>query len=395
MTTRAGLAGLLTGLAVALLLHVGLRPAWPGAGCPWIAAAAAALLLLAGGGRWAARRSGSVRPARCAALGALSGGLAGALAFCLFGAAFAATPAAGPAAVFSPPVGLAARLMRTETAFLVLFLAGSGAGALGGWLAHPRPGAPADVFDKQAPQMALNGAITAVPASVVAAALAAGVFLRLGDLVGQQTGESGLPARLAGPPLGLALLLVLLSQLVLLLVIPHEARQADHRCGMDEIKMAAYVAIGAAPLLGLLLFLLARPLFWRPPVMAALLASLALSLQGLHTLRRVVLPRRAAFPAPPPGRQQTQARFFGTIAHSRGPRLVVLCAGCGLLMVLPVYVTVLAPLVNLAAAGRPFLLQALAGLGPAAAAGAALTAIYLFYLHLGRRFARHNPPPGG
>jgi hypothetical protein len=96
-----------------------------------------------------------------------------------------------------------------------------------------------------------------------------------------------------------------------------------------------------------------------------------------------------------------EARWFGTIANSRGPRLVVLCIGCGLVMVLPLYVSVFSVLINLSSgtasstfsqpipevAWRLFLSQALASIGIVTAAGVALTVIYLFYLNLGRWFS--------
>jgi hypothetical protein len=292
---------------------------------------------------------------------------------------------------------------RTMQAFLLLFLGGSGLGALGGWFARPRQTGQSDTFDKTAPQMAMNATITAVPDSVVAAALTAAVFSRLADSVGRQTEEVDCATMILEWPLAVSLLLALLSQFVLTLVIPHEAREAEHRSGMDEVKMAAFVGIGAAPVLALLLFLGDGAVFSSPLVLTALLASLLMSLLCLRTLLMIVLPRRKSFPVPPEGRQKTEANLFGTIAVSRGPRLVVLCIGCGLMMVLPLYVSVISVLINLASLtggsafafipdikGKIFLEQALASTGLSTAASAVLSLIYLFYLNLGRGFRKWN-----
>jgi len=183
MTTRAGFIGLLTGLIATLLLVYPLAIAWPAA-TPWRwMAVLAAAALTVGGGWLAGRWSGSRQPVRCAALGGLAGGLAGVIVFCLLGAA-----AAGLAGVpFTSQQPLVETIVyQTQVAFLVSFFGGIGLGLLGGWLAHPRRGGQPDVFDKSAPQMALNVTITAAPASVVAAAMAAAVFSRLADFAGEQ-----------------------------------------------------------------------------------------------------------------------------------------------------------------------------------------------------------------
>ena len=378
MTTRAGTAGLLAGLAAAGLLFLLWTPS------AWAALAGAGALALAGG--WAAARwSGSVEGWRCAALGAVSGGLAGALVFCLWGAAWAGS---GGVLALARPEAL---VRQTLAVFLALFAGGGGLGMLGGALAGWQQRLPGSVdrFDKEAPQMAMNAAITAACATAVAAVLAALVFTRLGALLSGPAGAAGLAGTLVRPPLGVALLLTLIAQAALLAVVPHEARQAEHRCGTDEVKMAATVAIGVAPLLAALLLGVAPQLYAWPPLVAALLVSAGLSLAALQVLRRVVLPRRAAFPVPPAGRAQAEARYFGSIARSRGPRLAVLCAGCGLLMVLPFYIVVAAPLINLSQpAGDLYRLQALASTGLIVAASAALTGMYWFYLWLGRWYSR-------
>jgi hypothetical protein len=254
-----------------------------------------------------------------------------------------------------------------------------GLGALGGWLACPFRNEKPEMFDKSAPQMALNASITAVLASVVAVAASAAIFSRLVDV----------NHPILNWTLAISLMLVLVSHLTLILVIPHEAQQAEHRCGMDEVGMGAYVGIGAAPVLALLLFLVERQLFLHPLVIVSLLISSGLSLRSLHTLCRLILPRRGEFPAPQTHKEKIAASFFGTIADSRGPRLVVLCIGCGLVLILPLYVTVFSVLVNLLNPPSDlFPTQAFWSIGLIVGASAILTSAYLFYLNLGRWFRK-------
>ena len=377
----------------------------------WIAAAVVMILMIAGG-LWAGWWSRSSHPGRCAALGGLAGGLAGILLFCLWGAATAGCARWLPPldhatnATISQLEILSAIVRQTLYMFLALFLGGSGLGTFGGWLASLRRPKQADVFNKDEPQMAMNAAITAVPASIVAAALAAGIFSRLSELIGEQTGQTVFDRTIVELPLAVSLLLVLISHFSLTLVVMHEAQQAEHLCGMDEVKMGAYVGIGAAPLLILLLLLANPDAFSNPLVLTALLASTILSLKSLHTLTKQILPRRAAFPAPRGVRQKTEAKLFGTIAASRGPRLVVLCIGCGLVMILPLHVSVFSVLINLnhaltgSAFSQPlpavtwnlYLIQALVSMGVVTAAIVLLVIMYLFYLNLGRWFSKRNTP---
>jgi MFS family permease len=418
MTTRAGSAGILTGLITTLIIYLlfiahpdAFLQRWSAdtAGPIWITAAVLVILFIAGGwsaGWW----SGSVRPWRRAVLGGLAGGLAGIILFCLWGAATAGSVR------FASPLDYATNgfvsqievfnviIRQTLEAFLVLFLGGGGLGALGGWLAGLGRGDREDVFDKAKPQMAMNASITAVPASIVAAVLATGIFSRLSDLLDNQPGQPILDGTIMTMPLAVSLLLVLISHFALTLVIPHEAQQAEHLCGMDEVKMAAYVGIGAAPLLILLLLLVNPDSFTTPLVLIALLASTAMSLKSLHTLFKQILPRRASFPPPQPGRQKREAIWFGTIAKSPASRLVVLCIGCGLVMVLPLYVSVLSVLINLnhTLVSSPFshplpevswglfMTQALVITGAVATSIVLLVTIYLFYLNLGRWFNKQN-----
>lgn len=417
MTTRAGFTGILAGLALTIFIYL-LPAAWQGAGRVDFAGCAraaipVAVIALPAAGLLAAWWSGSTQPARCAVLGGLAGGLAGTVVYCLWGAAAGWYPQIQAAGAPSPVESISAIVRNTLAMFLALSLGGALLGSPGGWLAcfrkttrrgsSAREAFPRDEFNKDHPQMALNASITAVPAAIVAAALAGAIFPRLSNLISRQAGQAVLAAADLDLPLEIALLLVLVAHLALALVVPHEARQAGNLCGLDEVKMAAYVSTAAAPVLSLLLWLVDRAAFSNPRVVAALLASAGLSLVSLHILRTVVLPRRASFPAHPVDR--VEARWFGTIANSRGPRLAVLCAGCGLAMALPLYVTVLSVLVNLAGAApgsaatpdpgtagawRPFIIQALVSAGLSSAAFAALTFVYIFYLNLGRWFSKWN-----
>jgi hypothetical protein len=271
---------------------------------------------------------------------------------------------------------IAAMVNRTQWAFLILFLSGVGLGSLGGWLAHPRSEGRADVFDKSEPQMAMNATLTVLPASIITAALTAGIFYRLSDSIG---------INVLDMPLTVSLLLALISHLALTLIIPHEAREAEHCCGMDEVKMAAYVGIGTAPVLAILLSLVDINLLANPRVIVALLASSAMSLKSLQTLLKTIMPGRDSFPIP---QDDIEAKLFGSIADSHGPRLVALCTGCGLVMVLPLHATVVSVLINLSSAQNIFLTQALVSSGMATASITLLSVIYLFYLNLGRWFKR-------
>jgi hypothetical protein len=274
---------------------------------------------------------------------------------------------------------------------------------VGGWLVCPSQGNHADSFDKVGPQMALNVSITAVPASIVAATLAAAIFSRLADLVGLQTNHSNCIGAIQDMPLVVSLLLVLFSHFALTMVVPHEARQAKHLCGMDEVKMGAYVGIGASPVLIILLILIEPDYFTNPLVITALLACTGMSLKSLHTLFKLILPSRASFPAPQESWKKTEASLFGTISSSSGTQLVELCIGCGLVMVLPLYVSVLSILINLNIVWSNsaftlipdtmwhlFLIQALVSMGLVTVSIVVLSAIYLFYLNLGRWFSKWN-----
>jgi len=245
--------------------------------------------------------------------------------------------------------------------------------------------------------MAMNVSITALPASIIAAVLAAAAFPRLSYLV---AGKALLEKSTTELPLVAALIMVLVSHIAVTLVVPHETRMSEHLCGMDEVKMAAYVGIGAAPLLIFLLLLTYPAGFTNPWVLAVLLVCVFLSLINAYSLIKLVMPKRASFPPHEAGRNKTEAVLFGSIAQSIAGRLVVLCIGCGLVMIWPLYIAVISILVNLnflmgTSAGsvsiwKLYVLQALTSLGLAAISISALVLIYMFYLNLGRWFNRRN-----
>ncbi len=402
MSTRAGAVGLLTGLIASVinfLLFIIQPDAFLGTSATfmsypfWIAVVVTALMIIIGGWR-AARRSGSVLSGRLIILGALAGSLAGVVIFCLWGAALA-----GQAMWFLPErmiagvdvskvVLIEALILRTQYAFLALFLGGAGMGGLGGWCASLQHNGSFDTFDRADPQMVLNASITAVPASMLAVAVAAAAFNHLPE---------GVSENVAKLPLITALLILVVGHLALTLVIPHETGHALHRCGMDEIKMAAYVGIVTAPVLLIVLIFTNIESLSYPLVMVSVLVCWVMSLVNLLVLIRVVLPRRALFPAPQDEKQKKEATLFGTIAFSNARRLVVLCSGCGLAMALPLYLSVLSVLINLANAKGGsgvnwglFKAQMLASVGISAAAVAVLVLIYMFYLNLGRWWKKNK-----
>lgn len=248
--------------------------------------------------------------------------------------------------------------------------------------------------------MAMNASITAVAATIVTTGMAAVIYTNLAKNLDVLT-EVGDPESVMVFPLRISLLLVLISQLALTLVVPHETRQSEHRCGMLEVRMAAWVGMAAAPFLILLLVIINSGIFNNPTILVTLVISIGLSLACGYIYFRKVLPRLASFPRPAEDRKQKEADLFGTIAVSRGSRLVILCIGCGLLMVLPVYVVNLSVLINLANPSigpgsnpdqivRLFLLQALGGMGVAVTTATLLSLMYIFYFNLGRWYSKRK-----
>ena len=430
MTTRAGVSGLITGCVLVGLLFYPLYVVVPGAyilGGPTgsifaseVLVVAAAAMTVAGGG-WAAWWGGARSRTRRAALGAVAGSLAGLVAFCGLGAAAAGAAGAGRLlqSLRKPPaeatwmvwLNLEAAVRTvwwTDELFWALVTIGAGLGAVGGLYVRPFP-PPAgwEEFDKHEAQMALNVAITAVPSAAVAVLLAAMFFSGLPGALIQGATIYTLTLTLSPYgtltwPVVTALLMYLIALAALALVTPHEARQANHRLGLDEVRMAAWVGIFVPPALAVLLFLVNPGLVLTPTVLGVLLVSGGLCYSLLMTLRRLILPKRATLPPPA---HRVEALLFGSIARSHGPRLVVLCLGCGLAMGAPLYVAVGAPALSLmlmprtwggsgldpaGVVQRLFLAQAALGVGLVGGTALVLIVIYLFYLWLGRRFSRKS-----
>ncbi len=408
MTTRAGLAGLVTGLLLSGVLFYPLYVVWPGCyienwpdtcWLPGIILAALAAALVVFGGGVAAAWGGASRPAQRVGLGALAGGLAGLVLFCTLGAAAAGVAGAGHGlAHMAENPSAAETLLRvtgwTHAVFWSLALGGIALGGAGGLWAAPAAQSGAG---GAGPAMPLNATITAVPSAALAVILVMRVFGRL------PAGEAGSvsvlsPQTVLDWPLGTALLLYLAAQLALTVVVPREARQATHRCAIDEVKMAAYVGIGVPLALMVILGVIDAPLAFTPFVLGGLLISAGMAARMVFVLFSLILPIRARMPLP---RDHWEAVFFGTIAASRWQSLVLLCLGCGIVMTAPVYVAVAAAAINIAFISvssslgqaipqelvrRLYLAHVMAGLGSSAAAALALTALYLFYLGLGKGF---------
>jgi len=393
MTTQAGKTGLLTGLIISATIYLFFAgdPIDFMAGRGYFPICLVlTIMLLAAGGYLAAQWAGAVTPQRGLALGALSGGLAGSVVYSLWGAA-----AAGSACWFTTTTIsysqtdlISLVIQQTAGMFTVLFLGGTLAGLTGGWLKTFHIKNRVEVFNMAEPQMAMNASITALPASVVAVTVAAAVFPRLA--------ANGIDRATLDLPLEVCLLLMLVSHLAVTIIVPHECRMSEHLCGMDEVKMAAFVGIGAAPVMTLLLLVADKSGFENPVVLMALLTGHVMSLISLGTLIRQVLPKRASFPPHEAGRMKTQAVLFGSIAESIASRLVVLCIGCGLMMVLPLYVGVLSILVNLrnlpakTISWNLFVNQMATSVVTSAVSIGALILLYLFYLNLGRWFNRRQ-----
>jgi hypothetical protein len=428
MTTRAVLTGLGLGLLLSGVLfyplHHGLPRThlynWESYYSPVgeVLVVLAAVLAAEGGGL-AADWSRSPRPWQRLLLGALAGGLAGMVVFGSLGAAAGGAVGLSPmiswrstySNYFRTPAALLQTAIWTYGMFWVLAGGGALLGLLGSlrsaWAARRSPGEPAE----DNPQMALNASITALPSTAVALALAVGLYSPLLDALLIEAGshENYPPFPLhdiLNWPVATALLLYLAAQLALTLVTIHEARQSEHRCGIDEVKMAAYVGI-FVPILLVALGLLNWRLVLSPVGLGCLLLSLGMVMRQVVTLFTIILPRRSQMPPPA---DRLEAVFFGIIAKSRWQSLLVLCLGCGVMLAAPLYVAV-SGLINLAVipalldlssinppgvrsaaqadlVQRLYGVQAAAGLGSSAAAALLLAAVYMLYLRIGKAFRR-------
>jgi hypothetical protein len=401
MTSKAGLAGLISGLIATTISYLVMSDAglFPSVFTLLILLADLLLVLAVASGFLACRWCKSTQPGRCIALGGFTGVIAAVILFCLWGAA-----AAGKAHLsgLSRADMVPMIVKHTVDTFMILFVAGGLAGCAGGWLSSSRRWKTRDEFDMSEPQMAMNASITALPASIVAAGVAAAVFPRLAMLTGYSTGLPGaVHINAANIPLEAALFIVLVAHLAVTLVVPHETRQSQHLCGMDEVKMAAFVGIGAAPLLIIILLVVNPGCFSQTRVLISILASVIMSMFSIYSLVRMVLPKRASFPPHPVGSQKAEAVLFGSIASSIASRLVVLCIGCGLMMVLPLYVSVISILVNLNFMVSPsslpvniYAAQAIVSIGLMTTSSVILILIYMVYLNLGRWFNKRMEARG-
>lgn len=403
MTTRAGLVGLVTGIIGSAVLVYPFYWVWPGfyienwpvvPRLPAVFLILPAIILTGLGGGLASAWSGTGRLRQIGA-GALAGGLAALVLYSSVGAATAGLVGLGEAGATTGPLApeTAARIIAlTHTVFWGLTLGGillGAAGALFPLVFKFAP--PAKYFGGPEPQMALNTTLTALPATAFALILVAVFSSRLPDSKG-----------LWHWPLVTGLLLYLSAQLALSWVTAYEARQATHRCGIDEVKMAAYVGIGVPMVTALILGPSSRFLPDGAIITGAVLVSLGMSARMIFVLFRLILPRRAGMLPPA---DEWEATLFGSIAGSRWQSLVWLCLGCAIMMIAPVQVVVGAATINLALAGslkeavlagyapvapvqRWYVTQALAGWGSVGVVWLMLTVVYLVYLGLGKAFHR-------
>jgi hypothetical protein len=396
MTTRAGLVGVISGIIISIFVHV-LISTWPGAVLQndmliepnaFIQRAMALMFLVTG--FLAARWNHTVERWRCIALGGFSGIVAACFLYSLWGAAFAVFQVGN-----MQNVRIAEILQLGVAVFLGLLLIGGLFGAVGGYFYHPRKTIEKDIFNKDEPQMAMNASITAVSASIVAVAIAASTFPALSANI-----NNGMV--IMGPflfPLYGALVILVLSQFALSLVVPHEAEQAEHVSGMDEVKMAAFVGIGTAPAIIVLLLVINGQLIRDLFIIVLLVCSVLMSMYSIRSLVKIVLPKRNSYPKHPTKAQKTQA-----IANSKAWRLVTLCIGCGMAMVFPIYISVLAPLININAisnnagpiglhteqAEQLIWAHIKTGMGLNIIVILALSAMYIFYLNLGKWFQKRK-----
>ena len=388
MTTRTGFTGIVTGFiftGLFFIFHVALRPVYIHDAnsdvdflLPLLGLFLEAAAVFTGG--WiAARRSRSNESWRRITLGAFSGGLAAMIFFGLAGSAVGGI------------IDLSRHwlsyidqvVLYTESTFLFLLFLCIFLGAFGGWVSPWGRKTAKDIFNHEDPQMAMNVAVTAVPACVFALGVAAFMCSTMSGKI-KEPGVVSLPVFTS-------LVLLALSHFALTLLVPHEVRQAEHRCGLDEVRMLACVGIAAAPTAALLLGLIFPAAFADLRVLLMLLFCLALSGVNLYWLVRRILPRRAQLPAPWADQSKQEALLFGSISNSQAPRLIKLCAGCGLAMMLPLYICVISVLINLgqgprATFGQLAPRQVLASVGMCVAGIGVLILIYMVYLQMGRWF---------
>lgn len=371
MTTRAGRVALI-GSAVLLLCVYLLPGGWPST--LWLILPTLLVVLI---GALAARFAGSHELWRCTALGLLAGALAASFLYCFWFAA----------AIYTPGVSVSVLLHSLVLGFSILFIVVSLLAALGGLLYGLSIQRRPDEFNLDDPQMALNASLTADIAALFALIFTAAFYSRLAVAYAD--------ASLLHLPLLEVLALLLLIQLCLTLVLPHETRLARHRPGLDEVRMAAFIDIATAPLAILLVSLLAPLALSFPWVIGLLLGSGVLSLTALLILLHRIQPRRHQMPAP-----DAKALWFGSIGSSHAGRLITLCFGCGIVLVLPFSIPLISVLLNFAkmglfgntplfdqlnlGKGNLALWQGLVNGGLMVVLGFLLSMVYIFYYFLGK-----------
>ncbi len=388
MTTRAGLIGLGSGLAASVVLAYPCYILWiPG----MVGGLLVTALLLVLAGRWAAGWCGAATLRERVGVGMLAGGVAAVVLFCSLGAA-TAHEMISPSftSIWSKALYLMPLAEWTYGLFGGLLLIGMALSGAGGC----RP-LRTRLPEIENPQMALNVSLTALPAAAVAIGGTI-VAMRWWAEIAFEPDVAWMvaPQRIMILPLMIGWLFFLGAQTGLWRVTQHEARRVTHRCGLDEVRMAAFVGIFTLPALLLFLGMIRADLLFsvrlrlvRIPwpfvgvMVVGVIGSLGLGALQLRVLLREILPRRSAFPPPAEGKR---ALLFGTIAEARLSQLALLCLGCGFAIGVPLYVTAGALLVSMLGTGDLFALQAAVGLGSSLAAGGVLTLLYFFYWGLGR-----------
>lgn len=381
MTTRAGIVGILAGLLGAIIANILSMLNVPEVSILIV------LAVLFFASVWVALfYSRSNHHYRNALLGALSVAISGTLVYLFWSASY----------IFSKtkPVGLSALIDSTLFSFLFLAVIAASMASIVGRIQYYIVMKKKEEIDLSDPQMGMNAAISAVVATLFNLILTILFYARLGEI--------SLQPEVLKMPVFIAMFFLIVAQMSLTLVLPHEAKMAQHRSGLDEVKMAAFVSIATAPAVTAIFYWLSPQLMPIEEKGLILVFSWGLALISIWILFKKILPRRKTLPAPQSKEGQEKALLFGSIGASHPGRLVTLCIGCGIVIALPMCITLVSVGLNLAAAGylgsSPFtqmlgqsrfnlnLWQILINGGLMLTLAALLSAIYLFYLFLGRRF---------
>ncbi|MEA5078309.1 MAG: hypothetical protein VB013_07030 [Anaerolineaceae bacterium] len=381
MTTRAGIVAILAGVLGAIVANI---LSFLNVPLVWIFIVLIPVFVVSG---WFAGQFASIQQIwNRYALGLLAGGLSGIIAYLFWGASSLIK--------LTGSESIQMVVQNTLEKFFALILLGVVCGSFSIRIKIRIRKFVHKEIDLSDPQMGMNAAISAVAATLFNLILTILFYTRLGE-ISQQPALSSLPVLIA-------IFMLFVAHLSLTLVLPHEAKMAQHRSGLNEVKMAAFVSIANAAAFTAIIFLL-HPVTLRSPLAGTfLLFSWVLSLTSLWILFKKILPRRKELPTPQTQKGQKQALLFGSIGSSIPGRLVTLCIGCGIVIALPMCITLISVGLNLAAAGflgssaftqmlaqsrlSLTLWQILLNGGLMLAFAAILSAIYMFYLFLGRKF---------